>query len=221
MFSRYEIEHHHLKDGIQVFHDLFTNYYATGIKLKHVLPYPIFCRVLRGKTKKDFALLSPDRNRKFAFLAGPDTATGMIGMDKYQILESIGYSRRRIDDLESDGVQFRLLVTQQKDLAKIKVTPRLATWDVVCQQASIAHPQMAPLFSEALPKLRKTSYLEIMHGTDKCLKYVRDFLEITEGLTELFMGTGIIYSSGEAQRREYLVPNLPLHSFCKMTTPLS
>ncbi|MCK4383456.1 MAG: hypothetical protein KAW66_09210 [Candidatus Lokiarchaeota archaeon] len=105
---------------------------------KTTLPITGICgRILRGKSPKDFETLTDDPDRKLIMLMGGDGLERILGKSGYEALITIGYMLDYIEYKIKSGFQFKLVIFNEGEIAK------LATWD------NVAH-----IISEIYPKLK-------------------------------------------------------------------
>ena len=195
---------------------------------------PLCGRVLRGKTEADFALLSPDPDRRIVFLTGGAGLIQFIGKGTEEILFLVGYSA---DDIRrwmyEEQNQFKLFVGLEGG------SLQRATWRNTVGMACRLYPEVRHLLDQqadslasapfnTIEKLAGYSFAEVdQNGLDDPrymsverfaasrggLLEARAFLYHTLQLRELFSGDGFTRTSdGVPGVSEYIAPNIPLTS---------
>jgi hypothetical protein len=199
---------------------------------KTTLPITGICgRILRGKSPKDFETLTDDPQRDIIMLMGGDGLEKILGKSGYEALVTIGYMLDYIEYKVKSGFEFKLVVFNEGEIAK------LATWDNLARLVSEIYPLAKTKIYNRLEELKKTSFSEIerragriFNTIDKAgpedknfityekfinsegtLIDVRAFLYHTVHLRELYSGDGFTYDEdGKKGLMEFIAPNCRL-----------
>jgi len=193
-------------------------------------------RIVRGKRPEDFTTLTSDPNRKIVMLMGSDGLEMMPGKSGYEMLTTIGYTKRHIAARLGEGLQFKLAVFPESNIA------RPATWNNMIDMASHAYPRAAAPLRAHQDTLQKTSFADIEQSagytfadvdaegiadprymtyerflrSPKDLVAARALLYFTMHLRELYAGDGHTYThDGRRGLQEYAIENAPISQLGK------
>ncbi|KKL79777.1 hypothetical protein LCGC14_2011420 [marine sediment metagenome] len=119
------------------------------------------CRILRSKSLEDFETLTDDPNRKIIMLMGGDGLEKILGKTGYEALISIGYMLGYIEYKIKSGFQFKIVIFNEGEIAK------LATWDNLANMVSEIYPEVKKKIYNRLEELKNTPFSEIdKNGTE-------------------------------------------------------
>lgn len=113
----------------------------------------VYGRIVRIKPGQPLALCE-EADRLLVLVTGPSGLLKLVGKTGYEMLDSIGYTRKYIRRKLSEGWQFKLLVFARP------LDARLATWRNVVFSAAELYPDVACTLIDALPELTQTSFSE-------------------------------------------------------------
>jgi hypothetical protein len=204
----------------------YVNWFELGVA--GMKPFQGICgRVLKGKSKEDFEVFSPDKERRIVLLLDAEGLRGLLGLTGWEILMRIGHGKERVLDRMSEGVTYKLAVFPSRIM-------QIGTWDQMLDMVAEAYPRAEDIVDAQRAALKSTPYAAIekmaiepffvsnrvgevsplfmtedrLLQTDGSLTAVRAFLYHTLHLYELYSGDGWTYDSeGTRGAQEFMAPN--------------
>ncbi len=111
----------------------------------------VYGRIVRISIGQPLALCE-ETDRLLVLVMGPSGLSKLVGKTGYEMLDSIGYTRKYIRRKLAEGCQFKLLVFARP------LDARVATWRNVVFAAAELYPEVACTLIHALPTLETTEF---------------------------------------------------------------